>query len=252
MWISCNPDSKWNTQIKYKTDDTYFYIEAISYHADIDRNALLYACFKNGNIQTEFEIGTFSPDDNGFSVIKKYSHQYLNSQGISHENLHCFSVRCQNGQVINTYTSRDIDPSVKRAKELLTSIKGDTDYSVEAAKTIEHINRTLRDYPESPLPFLTNYRWYFVDNPTETFGASSVKHILKSDGLGGVFSPWYFGKSTDNRLYSLAVKCQVNAGNPLTNANDCVTFFLDEKSNCSYYIVGIMFLDDGQYFCKLN
>lgn len=250
MWINCDLDFKWNTEIKYKLEDGFFYVEAESRCVDINENTVLVAYFEGENPQ-RFEIGEFIYENEKYILKKKYSLPYLESVNVDVSDLSHFSIDINGNGVINAYPAFT-DKSILRAKEILSSIKGNTNYKQEAAEIINNINHKVLNYRQNKLPFLNEYTWYAIDDKEEYFNASSVNHILKSDGFNGIIPLWYLGKSTEDRLYAIAVRCDSASPNPMSNANDCTLLFSDEKNNCIYYVVGIMFLDDGQYFCRLN
>ncbi len=250
MWINCDLEDRWDTEINYKSEDGYFYVEARSSCPAINENTVLSAHF-DGEKRQNFEIGNFFTDNGIFKINKKYSLSYLESMDIDIFLLSRFSVELSENEVMDAYPLKT-DKSISGAREILKSIRGNTDCRKEAAETINKISENVLNYRQNNLPFLSEYTWYLIDDKAECFSASSIYHVLKSEGFNGSIPPWYFGVSNKDRLYAMAVKCDNKSPNPMSNANDCTMLFADDKNNCIYYVVGIMFLDDGQYFCRLN
>ena len=256
MWINCLIDPVWNTELRFSHDDNAFCIECKSSCSNVGQNSEIYAFFYNESGERVFEIGAFANEDDGYRLSKKYSRSYLASGGIELCDLLYFIIVFDENTKIKAYPDNGqswrIDSSIIRAKEVLASVKDNKNYEKEASDAIEYINNGIKLYEKCTLPFLAEFDWYNICDMTENFGISSIEHVLRSTGVTSEYSSWYLGVSQQGRVYAVALKGQNNKANPLSNANDCTLMYTDSENKCVYYVVGIMLLDDGQYFCRLN
>ncbi len=258
MWINCDTGNISNVSIKYMFDENFFYINAVSSSAKVGQSSKLFANFTQGEKVQTFEIGTFTPDKNSFVIDKKYSISYLKSNNIDINSISYFTVE-NNTDVIKFFPKGEFagfkDKSLENAKQTLESLKSQPVSISDVSLIINNINSKLCNYKNIYLPISNDFSWYEITSPGEYFKLTSLKHLICSEGFVGSFidNPlWYFGVSNDERLYAMAVKCaDEKSANPLTNADDCAAKYYDIKTNTLYYFVGILLLDDGQYFCKL-
>lgn len=256
MWINCPVDPVWNTELQFSTDDNDFCIESKSMYSNVGKNSEIYALFYNESGEKAFEIGTFENENGVYMISKKYTGSYLASEGIKLCNLLYFLIIFDENTRIKAYPDNGqswyIDSSITRAKEVLESVKENKNYEKEALDAIERINAGVKFYKKCVLPFFHDFDWYNICNMTENFGISSIEHVLRSVGVTSEYISWYMGISHQERMYAVALKTINSKSNPLSNANDCTMVYNDSENKCIYYVVGIMLLDDGQYFCRLN
>lgn len=255
MWITCNTQNVSNVSIKYMFDDNFFYINAVSLSSKFGQSYRLCANFTQEEKLKVFEIGAFISDKDVFVIDKKYSVSYLKSNNIDINSLSYFTL--ENGtDIIKIFPEEEYtDKSLENAKKTLQSLKNPPVSISDVSLIINNINSKLINYKNINLPISNGFTWYEITSPGEYFKLTSLKHLICSEGFVGSFidNPlWYFGVSDDERLYAMAVKCRdENSANPLTNADDCAAKYYDTKTNTLYYFVGILLLDDGQYFCRL-
>lgn len=260
MWINCDASKLENTNIKYMYDEKYFYINALSSSVEMGQNSKLYANFMAENKPQLFDIGNFIFLNNNYKIDKKYSISYLQTNNIDVNTFSHFTLQI-NGKNIDVFpveinsSHAYNDESIVNARQTLESLKN-TDINISDINfIIKKIRAKTDKYKIINLPVANDFIWHEINNPGEYFELTSLKHLICSEGYIGSFidNPlWYFGVSKDERLYAMAVKCIDNDNNPLTNADDCAVKFTDIKTNVNYYAVGILLLDDGQYFCKLH
>lgn len=256
MWINCLIDPEWDTELKFSPDDNNFYIECKSKCPKAGENSEVYAFFYNETGERMFQIGTFVNEEGVYKLSKKYTQSYLQSEGLRLCDLLYFIVLFDENNKIKTYPdsgqSWRIDSSIIRATEVLSSVKDGKNYEKEANGAIESINKEIELYEKCNLPFLSEFDWYKICDMSKNFGITSIEHLLRSRGVTSEYSSWYLGVSHQERMYAVAIKTQSGYSNPLSNANDCALMYKDSENRCIYYIVGIMLLDDGQYFCRLS
>ena len=255
MWINCLIEPKWNTELKFSPDDNNFCVECKSVFSKVGQNSEVYAFFYNESVEKIFEIGTFAYENDEYKLSKKYTHSYLESQGLRLCDLLYFIIIFDDTNRIKVYPdsgqSRCIDISVNRAKEVLASVKDNKNYEKEAADAMDCISKGIESHERCYLPFLDEFDWYNISDMSENFGISSIEHILRSAGVTSEYTSWFLGVSQQERMYAVALKSRNNISNPLSNANDCALKYTDSENKCVYYVVGIMLLDDGQYFCRV-
>ncbi len=243
--FECTPELK----IEYIADDNSFYIKSASSYHKLEDNSRLYADFTDGN---SFEVGLFKKENELYIIDAKYSIAYLITQDIDIRNLSGFSVHFENGELIsasvccNNADADDFmnDSSVIRARDLLEEYKSHS----KANEFILEINKQIESFHNVKIPVLTDFSWYIIDKDNEYFGLSSV-HFAVSSLSKSKDTPWFFGKCNDNRLYAVLIRADENVR--LNNMSDCIVKYRDSATNSLYCAIGIMLLDDGQYFCRL-
>lgn len=239
--FGCDPEIK----IEYTIDDSMFYVKCTSNSPILGQDSRIYADFSDESV---FEVALFKKENDVLFVDAKYSQSYLKSQNINMDKLAGFSVLLQNGELIsasvnspdNEYTE---DKSVIRAKEILEEIKSYT----EPKSFIGNINAKIDGYKRVKIPVLTEFSWHLIDRDDEFFGLSSVYFFVNNINIKKI--PWFFGTCRDNRLYAVLIKAQGDIC--LGNINDCIIKYSDTDTQSIYCAVGVMLLDDGQYFCRL-
>jgi len=262
MWKNCDCPIDSHTQIKYYVDDVHFSVKSTSSNTKLGQNPKLICHFKNNDGYKEFEIGSYTFDNNTYKLSKKYTMPYLQSSGIDLDMFSHFSIVSDGIPVFCAYPEDfpkedglSIDSSIIRAREALNCIRDTSDFFDEAIKSIKYINIKVKKYKSCTLPFFNDFTWYIIDNNDECFNLSSLEHLKNSDiyckYLNDIESV-YFGVGRNDRIYSLALKCKSQIPNPFSNAEDCTVKFYDNKDDTAYYAVGILLLDDGQYFCRLS
>ena len=254
MWQSCCAYLCDNTKIEYNISDDFFEVKCVSDSGKINAGSRLYALFSN---EQKFEAGLFEYNNNAHFIDKKYSLSYLENNNIDIRKLESFLIENGNNEVFSAVVNKaniTEDKSISRAKELLDSIKKDKNPQM-AAEVISDIKKRTSLYTKENINVLNGFTWYKINKPGEFFMLSSIKHLIHSEGfvhhlINGVC--WYFGVCGEERIYAVGCKLEGNCSNPFTNADDCVSRFLLPDTNEVFYVVGIMILDDGQYFCSLT
>ena len=256
MWQETFFDLCEKTEIKYKINDDFFEVKCFSTSDKINSASRLYAVFFHNDDNINFELGIFNYENGRHFVEKKYSISYLQNNGIDTNNFSHFVINISDNQTMVSHSCKTdkIDDSLIRAQKTLNSLKKSYEPDI-AKKIIENISARTSIYNEIKLPILYDFKWFAVDNKYEFFGLSGIEHLMQSEGCTqGNFNNnlWFFGAASDERIYAVAVKCNESALNPLTNASDCVVKYTVPDSDYVYYVVGILVLDDGQYFCRLS
>jgi len=253
MWKKCYAKSCDNTEIEYNISDEFFEIKCFSSSPKIDTTTRLYAVFTG---EKSFEIGVFEYDNDICSLNKKYSLSYLDNNGIDINELSHFLINARDNSSYYAFKHEDVmeDSSILRAKELLDSMKKE-ESPEKAYEVINNIVKRTSFYKKEIISVLPDFSWYKIDNRDEFFGLSSVKHLMQSEGnISSLISgkAWYLGICSEKRLYAVGSICERGFPNPFTNAEDCAVKFNIPSKNEDLYVVGIMILDDGQYFCRLT
>lgn len=253
MWQKCICELCYNSEIKYKISDDFFYVNCVLDSTKISPGSQLMAVFYNNGSYKEFEIGIFDCKNGQCFIEKKYSVAYLCSNNIDTEKFSHFVINTSDGKIINAYPclENEADESLERAKNTLNSLKQSNDPET-AKKIVENIFKRTSIYKKTQLPFLSEFKWYVINNQFEFFDLSAIKHLICCEENAINKEPWYFGVGSDERIYSVAVKCKNNMSNPLVNASDCAVKFSVPNTNEAFFVVGILLLDDGQYFCRLS
>lgn len=253
MWQKCCAKSCDNTEIEYNISDGFFEIKCSSFSPKINLSTRLYAVFAD---EKTFEIGVFECENKMCSIDKKYSLSYLENNGIDINAFSHFLIEAQNNSSYFAfkYDNEMEDVSILRAKELLGSLKKEPSPE-KVYEVINNIEKRTSLYKQENILVLPEFSWYKIDNRDEFFGLSSVKHLIQSEGnisslING--TGWYLGVCSEKRLYAVGSMCENGFPNPFTNAEDCSVKFNISSQNKDFYVVGIMFLDDGQYFCRLT
>lgn len=253
MWQKCYAKSCDNAEIEYNISDDFFEIKCFSSSPKITTSARLFAIFAD---EKSFEIGIFEYDNKMCLLNKKYSLSYLENNGIDVNTFSHFLIKTQDNSSYYAFKQEDEmeDLSISRAKELLDSMK--KEQSPERAyEVVNNIERRTSFYKKENLSVLPDFIWYKIDNRDEFFGLSSVKHLMQSEGnISSLINgkEWYLGTCSEKRLYAVGSICKSGFPNPFTNADDCAVKFNIPSKNEDLYVVGIMILDDGQYFCRLT
>ena len=254
MWVNCDFGFECKTDIKYIIDDYSLNVKCTSSYPESGQNIVLIAHFFGNDQYTDFELGKLIFENGVYSLEGKYTLSDFVSSGIDAEALSHFSLSSDGNIILKGYPAeKDINPSddvsIKRARQTLDSLKTGIDFTHEAARCINYISNKIKIYKPIKLPFLNDFDWYVIDRTNEYFNLSIIRHLLNSENYSSDNSLWYFGKSKDKRIYAAAVKYNLANSNPFSNANDCTVKYSDNKTGDTYYIVGILLLDDGQYFC---
>lgn len=239
--FGCDPELK----IEYTINESMFCVKCASDSPMLGQDSRIYADFSDESV---FEVALFKKENDILFVDAKYSMSYLKTQNINLNKLAGFSVLLQNGELIsasvnyydNEYTD---DKSVIRARELLEEIKSYT----EPNSFIGNINAKIDSYKRVKIPVLTDFSWYLIDRDDEFFGLSAVSFFVNNINIRKI--PWFFGRCKDNRLYAVLIKAQGDIC--LGSINDCIIKYSDTDTQSIYCAVGVMLLDDGQYFCRL-
>lgn len=253
MWQSCCAYLCDNTEIKYNISDNFFEIKCGSDSPKINSNTRLYAVFSN---EFKFEIGFFGRADNIWLIDKKYSLSYLENNNIDIHHLESFIIENSENEAFTATIEKTQkeDTSITRAKELLGSIKKEKNPQM-AADAVSNIKKRTSLYTQENIPVLNGFTWFKINKNGEFFNLSSIEHLLHSEGfvhhlINGTC--WYLGVCNEDRIYAVGCILNENFSNPFTNASDCVSSFALTNTNERFYAVGIMVLDDGQYFCSLT
>ncbi len=132
-----------------------------------------------------------------------------------------------------------VDETLKKASEVLGNIKKpvSADSHSYAVDVIANFARSLKPIPVSPLP---DFKWYdFIcrDYPKDISAFAHITAQIPPD------AHMLFGVGKEG-LTALALDKKTNL--VFNNVSDCIT----EKNG--YYIVGILFMEDGQYFARLD
>ena len=249
MWQSCYMYLCDNTEIEYNISESSFEIKCKSDSPKINGNSRLYAFFQN---ESKFEIGFFECENNMHFIDKKYSLSYLENNNIDIHTLTSFVIENSENNVYTAVIDKT-DKSVTRAKELLESMKKEANPQ-KASEAISNIKKWTSLYKQESIPALSGFSWFKIDKTGEFFNLSSIEHLIHSEDfvhhlINGTC--WYLGVCSEERIYAVGCKLKENFANPFTNANDCVSKFTLPDTNENFYVVGIMVLDDGQYFCSL-
>lgn len=252
MWQSCYMYLCDNTEIKYNISDNYFEIKCKSDSPKINNNARLYALFEN---EFKFEVGFFECENNTHFIDKKYSLSYLENNNIDIHSLTSFVIENSENSVFTAVINKTDkeDKSISRAKEVLGSIKKEINPQ-KAAEAISNIKKRTSLYKQENIPILNGFTWFKIEKKGEFFNLSSIEHLIHSDGIVHHIingTCWYLGVCSEERIYAVGCRLKENFSNPFTNADDCVSKFNLPETNEVFYVVGIMILDDGQYFCSL-
>lgn len=131
------------------------------------------------------------------------------------------------------------DESIERAKKALNSIK---DLSTEEIYN-EYIGRLKyfeTVFKKTSLVPLESFDWYEVPDKTAICSITSYRHALAELSSN---TPFLWGVGKDG-ITALAVKNDLNF--TFSNVSDCV------QLTGGYYIVGVLFSKDGQYFAKIK
>lgn len=256
MWINCYSDSIKDIKVSYYISDVSFCIHSVSDNLNIDNNAELMAYFCYEDDFKKFSVGKYYDDGKCMILDKQYSILYIKSMGVSPENFSHFKIIAPEGEIINLFPDNNVDNiysdrAIISAKETLASLKSNGAFC-DVEDIINKLNVNLKKYPCSELPLLGSFTWYIINDCTETFGLSSVKHLINSPNFYCYSDLWYFGVSDRKRIYAVATRGRNNSCNPLSNADDCTVIYRGENADVCYYVVGIILLDDGQYFCRLE
>ncbi len=253
MWQKCVAHLCDNTEIEYDISDGFFRIKCSTISTKINFNSSLSAVFSDN---TELEIGYFNCNDGICSVDKKYSLSYLENNNINVKAFSYFIIKNEDGVFFTAIKpeSDENDASLKRARDVLGSLKEESDPQ-KANDVVCYIRKRTSLYRKQDIPVLPEFTWYKIDNPNEYFTLSSIEHLLCSEGYISCLvqgTAWYFGVCNENRIYAVGCKRKKGLYNPFTNASDCAVEFNIPDSDDVFYLVGVMILDDGQYFCRLT
>ena len=216
-------------------------------------SARLYAVFAD---EKSFDIGVFECENKMCFLYKKYSLSYLENNGIDVNTFSHFFIETQDyGSHSALKEDNEMDDlSILRAKELLNSMKKEQAPEI-ACEVIDNIEKRTSLYKKENIMALPEFSWYKIDNRDEFFGLSSVKHLIQSEGnISSLINGegWYLGVCAEKRLYAVGSYRETGFPNPFTNAEDCAVRFNIPSQNKDFFVVGIMILDDGQYFCRLT
>ena len=253
MWQKCVAHLCDNTEIEYDISDGFFKIRSSAKSSKIKCNSSLWAVFSDDK---ELEIGYFNSNDGIYTVDKKYSLSYLENNNININLFSHFTIKNEEGISFTAKKteSEENDASLKRARDILGSLKEEPDPQ-KANDAVCYILQRTSLYEKVNIPVLPEFTWYKIDNPKEYFSLSSIEHLICSEGyinclVQGI--AWYFGVCNETRIYAVGCKREKGLYNPFTNASDCAIEFNISDSGEVFYVVGIMILDDGQYFCRLT
>ena len=255
MWIKCRCPQREDIVLKYMEDDGKFCVFSSFENMQGYSDAKLVGCFNSADGMAEFNFGSFSENQNVLSVDKFYTLSYLAENFIFPKNLSHFIIEAD-GLCKYTFYPPNInteieDASLTLAKNTLESLKSQNSGCENIPGLLASIRNSLNQYKQVSLPLMSDFSWYQVNDSRECFNLSSVNHLKESDGFN-VNLPWFFGKSADERVYAMAVEGEKGGVNPLSNADDCTVSYVSSSSDRAYFVVGILLLDDGQYFCRTD
>jgi len=248
MWINCDADSEFDIDIKYYTDSEYFSVSSTFEFSDCKDKPRLDAFFYSDEDFKKFTVGNYNCDNGKYTLQKKYSISYLAQNNVDADKISHFKLYMGDNN-ITLYPANKKDNSIYgdraiiRAKELLLDefIK---EKSIDAS---DYINSLVTSYKMIKLPFMKDYTWYLIDNMNQTFGLSAIEHIMWE--LKGKTKVWYFGISQNERIFAVAVKSDSDNVNLFPDEDDCTVIYCNNKKSEFYFVIGLLLLDDGQYFC---
>ena len=253
MWVNCKANSEFNIDIKYCIENDFFKVKSyFDSEKEADKPELV-AFFNTDSEFNEFIVGNYNYENGSYILEKKYSISYLRSNKFNIKNFSHFKLYSGN-KIITIYPADDNgisfynDKAILRAKEILERVNT-ADKRNLAKNLIGYVKKCLEDYKIVYLPFMKKYTWYQIDSKNENFNLSSVKHILSFLKININPLIWYFGVSINDRLFALAFKTGSDKINPFSELDDCTVLYCNEKENEFYFVIGILLLDDGQYFC---
>ena len=208
-------------------------------------------------------VGGFSPSGGSLFLKKTYSMSYFASNRIYTDDIFGFEVDYEEAENTSLQSAIEKDKDIdytkdfaySRAREVLDSLKSKHDYSFVAGEIRKEISAKLKVYEKTEMNFLKDYIWYEITDIRETFGLSSLEHIIFNEFFVRAYAKsgkWFFGCTNDKGMYAVCISCTTELPNPMANALDCCRVFKNEGTNEICYVVGVGVFDDGQYFYKAD
>ena len=254
MWIHCETNSEFFIETKYCIENDFFtVISSFEYDKKIE-NPKLIALFYAENDFIKFTIGNYIFENDKYVLKKEYSISYLESNNIDIKKFSHFKL-CIDDKILTSYpvcnndTNIYSDKSIIRAKELLSSVnKKEHNYNT-VTYLVNDIKECVKSYTTVQMPFMKKYTWYVISDNNINFNLSSIKYLLSEINEKIKKKSWYLGVSPIDRVFALAIKTSSDKINPFANEDDCTVVYCNEEHNEFYFVVGLILLDDGQYFC---
>lgn len=238
--------------VEYEFDKNSLNINSVLNVSVPDLTPKLY--IRNSNLQKPFLLGSFYKEDGLYKFNKTYSLKYLDSNNLLLDTDYFFEIDYSESNVISCDTLSKEDKSLKRAKEVLDSLKDGKEYKDEVFIIVKNIKETLKLYQKIVLPFKSDFDFYEISDIKENFSLTSVEHIIYTQSFVRLFvknNMWYFGVGKKHGQYCVCIKSNSRI-NPMENTKDCAVMTKGLANNEFYFLTGILLSDDGQYFCKID
>lgn len=199
---------------------------------------------------TSVVLGSFSSDNS--HIKKSYPLSFLADSGLDICRISHFALDIEGRDRIFSGKLDLPDPAIIGAERVLRSLRSNEDRSDIANECINRISQAIKTFPTKKLPVFDKYHWYVVDTVRCPFLTSAFEHIIfdsvfvRSFALSG---EWYISH-IDANIFAVCIHCPSSMPNPMNNVSDCVVSA--EYDNVKYYMAGVGFFENGQYFCKLE
>lgn len=199
-------------------------------------------------------LGTFSKQEDTYSLKKTYPLSFFKANGIDTDNQDsvCFFVKSDDTDM-NPEEENLEDQAIERAKKLVCPPYESQGKEGEALRCMNHITRCLLNYPSSAIPQIKDFDFYIIDNVKHPFNLSSIDHIICSPGFVPAFLKsgcWYLGKKDGSDILAVCICTESADTDPFDNVSDCKVTF--RQNDCFCHMVGVELCEEGQYFCKLE
>ena len=246
MWNNVNFSSCSDAFFQYKFDDDMFFIKCELYSPILTGGKV--SVHSDNSI---CELGSLKYDGTLLVLDRTYPVSFLLSNGIDKEAITHFSIETSDGNVFLSYPLSGHDVVLDNAQKLLNEMKG-LAKKEDAKKFSDQTRERIKKLKITTLPFLPEFEWHIVEDEKESFLSSAIRHIVMAPQFLLSFEKtgfWIIGFKQDDDIFAVCIKGEPHLPNPMENAMDCCVSF--EEADKKYYVVGIGFFDDGQYFVRL-